>query len=150
MKPIFQTRFGGKNAPDDEKGNCWQAALASVLELPLEETLDISLLSDEYDDHWQDEVNEWLVPFGLATIYVTQEHGSVTSALLGYHLAEVRAWSGSALAPVDEKHVVVIKDGYVVHDPANQEVQTYDVLGVYLVVTLDASNRALIRTEVTV
>ncbi len=72
MKPTFQTRFGGKNAPDDQKGNCWQAALASVLELPLEETLDISLLSDEYDDHWQDKVNEWLAPFGLATIYVTK------------------------------------------------------------------------------
>ncbi len=79
-----------------------------------------------------------------------QEHGSVTSALLGYHLAEVRAWSGSALAPIDEKHVVVIKDGYVVHDPASQEVKTYDVLGVYLVVALDASNRTLVRTGVTV
>ena len=49
MKPVKQTRFG-------EEGNCWQACIASILELELDEVPDFV---NDYDD-WYTETFEWL------------------------------------------------------------------------------------------
>lgn len=53
MTPVLQTRFG---SPD---GNCFQACVASVLEIPLEEAADIM---DEED--WFAAFQEWLNDMG--------------------------------------------------------------------------------------
>ena len=40
MKPVMQTTFGtSDDAPPNERGNCVQASLASIFELPLKETV---------------------------------------------------------------------------------------------------------------
>ncbi|KKL84801.1 hypothetical protein LCGC14_1961060, partial [marine sediment metagenome] len=44
MKPIYQTRFAGPDAPVAEQGNCFAACLASILECSLEE---VDVLFDE-------------------------------------------------------------------------------------------------------
>jgi hypothetical protein len=43
MKPVFQTRYG------EGRGNCFQAALASILDLELEEVPDFV---SAYRDDW--------------------------------------------------------------------------------------------------
>ena len=65
MKKVYQTKFGGKDAPDEEKGNCWQACVASILEIPLEDAMhDI-----HYDGPaWLERFNAWLRQYGLACI----------------------------------------------------------------------------------
>jgi hypothetical protein len=62
MIKVYQTRYG------KEKGNCYQACLASVLELPLEDVPDFCNLYKEPFGAWQIEANKWLRQFGLATI----------------------------------------------------------------------------------
>lgn len=55
MKPVFQTKFGAD-------GNCWPACLASLLEIPIEETDHCSCV-----DHpgWIQKTNEFLAARGL-------------------------------------------------------------------------------------
>lgn len=62
MKPVKQNKFG-------KQGNCMQAAIASILELPLEWAPEYGM-----DEGWFMKLNEWLKPLSLA--YVEVETGS--------------------------------------------------------------------------
>lgn len=109
MIPVNQTRFKGSEAPQEEQGNCFQACVASIFELPLEEAFDCLQYSEE---RWFDAFNSWLKPRGLACVFI---HGvPVASEFWGYHLAGVKS---TTLRNPDDGHVVVMKDGSVVHDP---------------------------------
>lgn len=141
MKPVFQTRFGGIKAPPEEAGNCWQAAVASVLEIPLEEAFDLTKYDETDEEHWFEQYNKWLFGYGLACIYFrsTKEQPITCSVLLGYHIAECK----SATLKNGEYHVVVIKDGHVVHDPNEHSVSTeWNIEGAYVFIALDASKVA--------
>jgi hypothetical protein len=59
MKPVDQTIF--VNDPEGRTGNCLQAALASVLMLPLEE---VPHFADLPDDIWFSEMCNWLTERG--------------------------------------------------------------------------------------
>ena len=107
MKPVYQTKFKGIDAPIGERGNCWQAAVASILELPLEEVPDIQAYDD--DMVWFDEFREWLNQYGLSAIGFTP--GGID--IQGYHLIECK----STTLKNGELHVVVGLNEKVVHDP---------------------------------
>jgi hypothetical protein len=58
MKPIYQTRFGGSEAPGEEQGNCFAACLASVFECALEDVPDFA--GTIVDGRWFGIITEWL------------------------------------------------------------------------------------------
>ena len=105
---VYQTKFGGVDAPIGERGNCWQAAVASILELPLQDVPDIQV----YDDKmwWFDKFREWLEQYGLGAIGLSTG-GNIT--IQGYHLIECK----STTLKNGELHVVVGLNEKVVHDP---------------------------------
>lgn len=108
MIKVYQTKFGGKYAPIGMRGNCWQAAVASILELPLDEVPDIQVWDEELV--WFDKFREWLEQYGLGAVGLAIG-GNIT--LQGYHLMECR----STILKNGELHVVVGLDGELVHDP---------------------------------
>lgn len=107
MKPIHQTLFG------DKRGNCLQAAVASVLELSLDE---VPNFSDWYKyTDWAKWIDEWTVPRGFYMIDVPvstfiSEDGELYKPH-GYHLLNGKSPRG------DFYHVIVCKDGKKIHDP---------------------------------
>lgn len=143
MIKINQTRFGGLDKPISEQGNCFQACLASVLEIPLEQAFDCIPFDSNpkatrfEQQHWYVAFNKWLEQFGLGSIYL--EWKPITPAvtpLLGYHIAELK----SSTLKNGESHCVVIHDGDLAHDPnPNSKVNSDDLLGIYLLVPLDVA-----------
>ncbi len=139
MKPVYQTKFGGKSSALDEQGNCFQACLASVFELPLEEAFDIV----HYDTpEWWDQFHAWLAEFGLACVYIITmlvgEDGQAPRPWLeslGYHIARV----DSGTLTDGTWHAVVMKGDKVVHDPNHHSTSEGKVDGVYLFVALNAA-----------
>jgi hypothetical protein len=128
MKPVFQTRF-------DVGGNCYQAALASLLELPLEAVPDPSaamLRSAEDGSDWMAEVTQWLRDRGLGhACWPSVQYDAGT----GHRRAEVpparanvvvfttgvkpAGWSllGGRSPRGPYGHSVVCFDGELAHDP---------------------------------
>ena len=113
MNKVFQTRFGGHYAPLENQGNCFQACVATVLQMPLEEAYDCTGIQEE--EHWFDDFNKWLSQYNLGCIFV--EHSAEKpisgSAFKGIQIAECMRktlYHG-------ERHVVVIQDGQLLHDP---------------------------------
>lgn len=100
MNPVDQTRFA-------EDGNCFAAALASVLEIPLEEVPEFT------EDGWLIEVNTWLQGRGLCYLeFPVHEQERWRTYYLkhaGFHLL---LGDNRGLC-----HAVVAKAGVIVHDP---------------------------------
>ncbi len=101
MKPVFQTRFS-------PNGNCFQAALASVLELPIEQVPDFC---NQYKWDWGQQTQKWLVEkFGCYLISVPVETLGAWKPK-GYHLMTVNSPRGDFL------HSLIGLDGIPIHDP---------------------------------
>lgn len=60
MKPVFQTKFG------KGVGNCFQAAIASLLELPFNEVPDFCNLFEEGEYYYQ--FTKWLHTKGMSAV----------------------------------------------------------------------------------
>ena len=144
MIKINQTRFGGIDKPISERGNCFQACLASILEIPLEQAFDCVPFESDLDpeatefeqQHWYVAFNKWLEQFGLGSIYLEWQPDTPTGTeLTGYHLAAVKSSMRK-----NGRHCVVIHNGEFVHDPnPNSKVNSDDLLGVYLLVSLNVA-----------
>ena len=137
MIKVDQTSFGGLDSPIDEQGNCWQACIASIFDLPLTDAFDVRQYDQEigrsYNEaRWFDQFNQWLGRFGLACIYIEsrKEHPIACSLMFGTHMMEVK----STTLGNDLTHVVVIHDGQVVHDPNPRAKSIGDCVGFYLFV----------------
>lgn len=96
MTPIDQTIFG------IGKGNCFQACLASIFDLPLNQVPDVMQTSD-----WKSACNQFLSQFNLYLILI--DASSFTP--LGYYILSGKSPRGDFL------HSVVALRGEVVHDP---------------------------------
>lgn len=68
MIPVDQTIFGGDNPDPFKRGNCMQAAFASLLELPL----DVVPHFVAHDD-WRRTTDDWLALHGLWYLPVSVE-----------------------------------------------------------------------------
>lgn len=136
MKRIYQTRFGGSDAPQAEQGNCFQACVASILEIPLEEAFD--MMAHE-EGHWFDKFQEWLRPRGLGCFYVgADRNGGPTWPIPGYHIIDLES---TTLAVKSDGHVAVMLDGEVVHDPNPRATHQGKVMGYFVFVALDPARR---------
>lgn len=101
MKPVQQTQFG------KPLGNCWQAAIAAILEVDLE---DVPAPVKSWPQTW-DAVIDWLNARGL----------SIFSASVDLDHADFRWPSGVYIVLGDAvrglRHAVVYRDGELAHDP---------------------------------
>ena len=130
MIKVTQTWLGGKDAPIDGNGNCFQACVASVLEIPLEGSFNHGGFSDK---DWFEQFNMWLRQYGLGCIFVecSEEKPLTSSPLCGIHIAEMQPENGGVL------HAVVIDGDKIIHDPMPYERNGYNCCGIYIFVPLD-------------
>ena len=118
MQPVYQTTFGGEGAPLNEKGNCFSACLATLLELPLEEVPNFHVLMVERDRGWSEVVTEWLAEHGLWVFGALWNEGWNEEA-------ERLKWGPYLLTGQSPRgfwrHTVVAEEGGIVHDPAGAQ-----------------------------
>ena len=134
MIKYYQDRFGGKDAPIEQQGNCFQACVATVLQMPLEEAFDCCFHED--DGKWFDEFNEWLEQYGLGCIWLEtpKDNKPGMTALPGIHIVECM----SKTLYQGERHVVVVKEGWeLLHDPHPDAKEQGEIQGVYIFVPLE-------------
>lgn len=104
MNPVLQTRFADFDVPPAQRGNCIQAAIASVFELELDEVPNFIAARS-----WFAALNHWLESSGLVAIMVPITDFLVPADTL-YLLI--------GTSPRGEwTHIVVCRNGEVIHDP---------------------------------
>jgi len=144
MLKINQTSYGGLDCEIENQGNCFQACVASIFELPLEEAFDcrpypISPEGSPFEeDSWFIAFNKWLGGKGFGCIWLEWTPPTVTK-LLGYHIAQYKSPTLKARGD----HAVVLLDGCVEHDPNSRrkaDVIGEDLIGVYLLVGLNPAS----------
>ena len=104
MKPVFQDRYGSAD------GNCFEACLASILELPLTSIPDF--VRNNPPDWW-DRAVRWLAMNRMYSGVWMLNDGAVP---LGYHIA---GCDKQITTDGDIGHVVVALDGVPVHCPVH-------------------------------
>lgn len=112
MRPQYQTQFGGKDHPDHEKGNCFTACIASILEVPLE-TFPNLVLWLEDDDHGEGSwlrVQEYLHHRFGATIFYSD---SPNRDWLPRYVPTIASGPG----PRGHRHCVIHDGTGLIHDP---------------------------------
>lgn len=132
MKPVFQTRFGGAEAPEGDQGNCLQAVLASIFEIPLEDAPDFT--SQLNDGAWHETLQRWLAQWNLVMIPGPVGEGYPC----GIHILTVKS---SSLENPEDGHVVVVEDGDIVHDPNPRSVTTGEREQYWVMACLDPSKQ---------
>lgn len=102
MKPVKQSKL--HCADGAHRGNCYAAALASLLEIPLWMVPPFEAM----ENTWRSRTDEWLAAcFGLKLI---DTNGHQVDKLPEFYIA-------SGLSPRCVKHSVVYSAGALVHDP---------------------------------
>lgn len=105
MTPVTQTYFYGGNEDGVTRGNCWQACLASILDLPLDDVPHFVDIDARGGENWFHSTINWLWKRGLA-MYTPETHPENM-----YYLVTGKSPRG------DFYHVVVYRNGELVHDP---------------------------------
>lgn len=104
MIPVFQTILG------PERGNCFAACLASILEVPLETVPGHDGCDTGRDEEWRAIYTDFLNGLGFGW-FDARLNPDDPVELKGFLLGVVR-FPGSP-----STHAVVLKDGEIVHDP---------------------------------
>lgn len=137
MKPVKQTKRGGPNVPPEERGDCWSACLASILEVPIA-AVPVPH-SDDLEHHWWNATQDALAPHGYEVVQT-----SWTCWPRSHWIAQVPSKN---LGPEDDgtpvMHVIVMHGDEVAHDPCLGErykvgtpLDDLDVHGAYVLVPL--------------
>jgi hypothetical protein len=121
MIPVKQTLVGGGDAPREKWGDCFRAAIASVLEVP-GRSLPHFIQGD--DETWYGDMQDYLCEqFGFMLADVEREDLPWTEddwGFPGYWLASVPSRNlGEGVT-----HVVVMHGSVLVHDPARRNQRT--------------------------
>lgn len=102
MKPVYQTITVGPLS------NCLQAAIASLLEMPLE---DVPNFNEYSSVEWYQRMLDWFEGRGLGLLRVWEAGLSRAFSRSGYYLTTVKSPRG------DFYHAMVSRNGEIVHDP---------------------------------
>jgi len=132
MIPVYQTKFGGSDAPEEEQGNCLAASLASIFELKLEEVPDFT--GEINDGRWFIHLSDWLMRRNLYIVELT-----TNSEILGYHLIVADSMN---LSNADDKHMLVGYNGKPVHNPRENSLHAlseYKLRNFWIFVPFDPS-----------
>ena len=108
MIPVFQTRFGEVN------GNCFQAALASLFELELEEVPDFCNIYSIKNNEWYNEFIKWLNQRGYSSIPIVVDNDWGNLNRPNYRGCFLLV-TGKQKDGVN--HCVIYKNGKCVHNP---------------------------------
>lgn len=109
MTPITQdkfVKFAADGVTKTERGNCFAACIASLLDVPLNHVPNIEELYDCYA--WYDVFCSWLECKGY-TFETSTKQECISSG--GYYLVSGKSPRGSF------NHIVIYKEGQMVHDP---------------------------------
>ena len=134
MFKVDQTLFGGQNSPLEEQGNCFQACVATILQMPLEEAYSCVGTQGKEGEDWLSDFNDWLEQYGLSCIFVFNEPNPIKmTELRGMSIAEFT----SATLNDGTRHVVVMLNHFeVFHDPNPNASELGELKGVYLFMPL--------------
>ncbi len=111
MKPVFQTRFGF------EDGNCFEACIASILEIPLDDIPDFhkNAKGDNGPAYWKN-IAGWCKdkPFNIIAVALTEDHDPLTFFKDSWVIV-----SGPSPRGKEDWHIhaCVWWNGKIVHDP---------------------------------
>lgn len=102
MTPADQTN-------DLELGNCLQACVATILDLPMQEVPDFIRA---HGPRWFMALRTWLRPRGKHAVYV-----STLNSLISHVYPHELPWIGIGDGPRGVRHAVVCLHKEIVHDP---------------------------------
>lgn len=112
MTPVLQTKFYEPELPPEEqRGNCLQAVLASLLDLPLES---VPHFVQDHVDHNGDQDGEW--NWWTRMIRWLRTRG-YTIEFTNLEDDRYLAVAGPSPRGMGIHHIVIYKDGKMVHDP---------------------------------
>lgn len=121
MKPVTQTRFGHPGNDDALPGNCFPAAIASIMELPIEDVPWPDSKTD-WSEYW-DVLARWIAAYGYALVEIPIEPPQPFDAVYFWDSAAIVEGEQSPcyIANGDtvrgSRHSVVYQRGGLVHDP---------------------------------
>lgn len=125
MKPIFQTIHS--DPTDSKRGNCVQAATASILELDLNDVPNFIALTKP--EEWEIHFRKFLKQYGFMGLRITGEYIADC-----YYLVV-----GKTNRSDDVRHMVVYHDGELAHDPHPSNDGLTEVTDTFLLVPHDPS-----------
>ena len=108
MKPVMQTKRGGPNVSLEERGDCLNAAIASILEVPVERVV----IPWSEEEHWWDSTQTAVRALGYEIVVADTRIWPGADWLAGVPSLNLRHDDGR---PVP--HMIVMHDGLVAHDP---------------------------------
>ncbi len=107
MKPVKQTRVNMIYENPSERGNCFAACIASILEIECEDVFQVQEHFHESD--WPEQLNNWLISRGYRWRYATiDEIRSNDTPIIVV---------GTSPRDCSILHTVIFVDGKMVHDP---------------------------------
>lgn len=127
MIPVTQTKVVVRNQNDEivVHGNCYAAAIASIMELPITEVPNVEVFFDNENDHWIEVMHMFLNIKGweLFTnndfkVFHDGRYGveeGIRMKMLQYCVDKYYLVSGPS--PRGVKHICIYRNGKLVHDP---------------------------------
>lgn len=121
MIPVTQTKVVVLNSKGDMvvHGNCFAAAIASILELPLTEVPNFETLFGINDTYYYEVLHKWLGHLGYE-IYTDEKfkcfHGDDSKSEFK-ELLKDKYYLVSGKSPRGVQHICIYKNGIMVHDP---------------------------------
>ena len=110
MTPVYQTHF----SRDGDKGNCWQACLASLMQCLISEVPDARYSSD---GTWFDITNEWLKSKGFELVTIGGRRKLPDGGFASYDAPPGWAIACGQSPRGQWGHAIVVWDGKMIHDP---------------------------------
>lgn len=117
MIPVMQTKRGGPDVPPEERGDCMDACLASLLEVAIG---DVPVPHDV--DDWWETAQEAVARHAHRLVYLFEDQPvGVVARWLGdvYWIASVPSLNlGAKPDGTPVMHLIVMRGGEVAHDPS--------------------------------
>lgn len=118
MKPVMQTTFfDPKLSIDDTKqrGNCWTACIASMLELDIEEVPNFVQIGSEGGENYFDHTLRFLKEHGYQLINISQPDAVALKDV--YYIQSGISPRGPDVNGENVYHAVIYQNGKLAHDP---------------------------------
>jgi hypothetical protein len=124
MIPVLQDTFYDESTPEGRtRGNCWSAAIASLVEVPLNEVPNFVQEDDESNGEkdWWDSTMFWLDERGL----VMKQHSRQEINSDEYYIVTGRSYR------FDGGHAVIYHGWNMAHDPFPGGMGVTQIWGIY-------------------
>lgn len=128
MIPVTQTKVVVRNSAGETvvPGNCYAAAMASMLELPIEAVPNVEVLFPVDDFLWDRVMDDFLAYKGYELVYNSDfkywhpemiEGASAEVIEMMKQITADKFYFASGDSPRGVKHICIYKNGELVHDP---------------------------------